>query len=246
VNRAGLAQAAGGAVPGPLRVALAASVALHAALLAGVPDLWTYSERPATAPLNAWLVPGARTATTLEPPAAAPPPSDAALQPERRAPRRAPAAVAPAPAAPAPAERAEAPPSSSADPAPAGARRDAEPALALGAPTLAPRAGDDAIEAGSLAQYRLALMGAAKRLKRYPPQAIDRGLEGRVEVRLVIGAGGEPAAVSVKRSSGHDVLDRQAVETLARAAAATPVPPALRNREVVVEIPVVYELKTAG
>jgi protein TonB len=64
-----------------------------------------------------------------------------------------------------------------------------------------------------------------------------------VDVRLVIGADGAPAAALVKRSSGHEVLDRQAIDTLRRASAATPVPPALRNREIVVEIPLVFELK---
>jgi len=128
----------------------------------------------------------------------------------------------------------------------AGADSDALPVLALGAPTLAPRPGDDALEAGSLAQYRLALIGTAKRLKHYPAQAIDRGFEGRVDVRLVIGADGAPAAVLVKRSSGHEVLDRQAVDTMRRATAATPIPPALRNREIVVEIPLLYELKSGS
>jgi len=65
-------------------------------------------------------------------------------------------------------------------------------------------------------------------------------------VRVVVGADGGPAAVTVKRSSGHDVLDRQAVDTIRKALAATPVPPALRNREIAVEIPLVYELKNAS
>ena len=109
--------------------------------------------------------------------------------------------------------------------------------LAIGIPTLAPWPGADALEAGALAQYRLALIGAAKRLKRYPAEAIDGGLEGRVDVRLVIGADGAPAAVAVKRSSGREVIDGQAVDTMREATADTPIPPALRNREIVVEIP---------
>ena len=247
----GLAGFADGAASGPFLPALAASVALHAALLAGLPDLWTYSARPATAPLNAWLEPGARPAAVAELPAAAVPPAERdAPPPKRAAPGRKP------PAAPAPAasfSHAEPAPSPAAEPATlaaasappvAGGSSDAPPALALGTPTLAPRPGDDALEAGSLAQYRLALIGAAKRLKHYPAQAIDRGIEGRVDVRLVIGADGAPAAVVVKRSSGHEVLDRQAVDTMRRATAATPVPPALRNREIVVEIPLLYELKS--
>ena len=249
----GLAGFADGAASGPLLPALAASVALHAALLAGLPDLWIYSERPATAPLNAWLEPGARTAAVAELPAAAPLAERDAPQPKRAAPARTPpAAAVPAPVAVTTPERAEPAPSPAAEPATvaaasapaAGAKSDAQPVLALGTPTLAPRPGDDALEAGSLAQYRLALIGAAKRLKHYPAQAIDRGLEGRVDVRLVIGADGAPAAVLVKRSSGHEVLDRQAVDTMRRASAATPIPPALRNREIVVEIPLLYELKS--
>ena len=247
----GLAGFADGAASGPFLPALAASVALHAALLAGLPDLWSYSARPATAPLNAWLEPGARPAAVAELPAAAVPPAERdAPPPKRAAPGRKPPA-APAPAASS--SHAEPAPSPAAEPATlaaasappvAGGSSDAPPALALGTPTLAPRPGDDALEAGSLAQYRLALIGAAKRLKHYPAQAIDRGIEGRVDVRLVIGADGAPAAVVVKRSSGHEVLDRQAVDTMRRATAATPVPPALRNREIVVEIPLLYELKS--
>jgi protein TonB len=252
-----LAGFADGAGYGPLVPALAASVALHAALLAGLPDLRTYSERPATAPLNAWILPGARPAAVPEPPAIAPPPAERhAARAEPAVPKRKPAAVAPTPAAVAPAERVDpvpaAAPSPSIEPttlaaanaaAAAAGKSDAPPALALGQPTLAPRAGDDAIEAGSLAQYRLAVIGAAKRLKHYPAQAIDRGLEGRVKVRLVIGAAGGAATVTVRRSSGHEVLDRQAIETIRRAAAATPIPPALKDREIAVEIPVLYELK---
>jgi protein TonB len=264
MNAGGLAACADGT--GPLVAALAASVALHAALLAGLPDIWTYSERPATAPLNARLVAGAPPAAVKELPAAAPSESESPQSkpqaPARKsralAPAPAPASPAaaapPAPAAAAPVEHAAPAPSPAAEPAPvapagtpaARAGAGGEPALALGVPTLAPRPGDDAAEAGSLAQYRLALIGAAKRLKHYPAQAIDRGLEGRVDVRLVVGADGAPAAVSVKRSSGHEVLDRQAVDTIRRAIAATPIPPALRDREIVVEIPLLYELKSAS
>jgi protein TonB len=113
-------------------------------------------------------------------------------------------------------------------------------------PTLAPRPGEDALDAGSLAQYRLALIGAARHLKSYPAEALDGRLEGRVHVRVVVGPDGALAAVTVKRSSGHEVLDREAVDTIRRATAATPVPPALRYREVAVEIPLVYELKRDG
>jgi protein TonB len=94
-----------------------------------------------------------------------------------------------------------------------------------------------------VAQYRLALIGAAKRDKTYPARAVDRGWEGRVEIRLVIGSDGELARALVQRSSGHDVLDRQTLEMFRAAHAVTPVPSALRNREFAVEVAVRYELK---
>ena len=236
MTRRGRAGFADRAASGPLLAAVAVSVALHAALVATLPDFWSYSARPAAAPLNARLAPGGRGAVMPEPPAVAmSAPDRAASPPERPTPGRKPVAAAQAPVAPAPAER----------PAPAPSPA-ADPALALGAPTLAPRPGADALEAGSLAQYRVALIAAAKRLKQYPAQALDGGLEGRVDVRLVIGADGAPVTLTVKRSSGHELLDREAVETLRRATADTPLPAALRNREIVVEIPFAYELKRAG
>jgi protein TonB len=115
-----------------------------------------------------------------------------------------------------------------------------------GEPTLAPRSGDEALDLGSLAQYRLALIGAAKRNRLYPEHAIERGWQGRVEVRLSFGADGAVAAALVRRSSGFDPLDRQAVEMLRRAAALTPLPPALRSREFSVDVPVLFELRSAG
>ncbi|MGH8698793.1 MAG: energy transducer TonB, partial [Burkholderiales bacterium] len=127
----------------------------------------------------------------------------------------------------------------------AAAGPDAAPAPAPVAASVAlpAPAGEAPPDLGSLAQYRLALIGAASRHKPYPPRAIDRGWQGRVVLRLVIGADGALAHVLVKRSSGHDVLDRQALEMFREAHSVTPIPPALRNREFPLEVAVAYELK---
>ncbi len=242
-----------GAVSGPLVPALAVSIALHAVLLAGLPELWTFSDPPTPSPLTAWLAPGVQPAHVAErPQTEAPKPVvEAAPRPRTTAKpaptmatseRDAPAQMAAPPVQEAiPAERVSVATSASAvGPKSGPAAAPAETAVALAAP-----AGEAPPDLGSLAQYRLALIGAAKRHKTYPPRAIDRGLEGRVDVRLVIGADGGPARVLVRRSSGHDVLDRQALELMRTASGLTPVPPALRNREFAVEVPVLYELKEA-
>jgi protein TonB len=248
---ANLGSSGAGGASSPLAWALAASVAFHVAVIAGLPDLWTYSPTRATALLNARLEPGtpasgAHAVPAAEPeararPATARTPEPARAKPTPRADRREPAsAIAPetletAPAPARPPEQAALTPAASA----AGASGHGEP-------TLAPRPGDDALDLGSLAQYRLALIGAAKRHRLYPESAVERGWQGRVTVRLAFDADGSIAAALVRRSSGYGALDQQAVEMLRKAAALTPLPPALRSREFSVDVPVLFELRGEG
>ena len=248
------------AVFGPLWPAVAASIALHAAVLAGLPDFWIPPEPQIAVPLNARLEAGPPLALPTEPVSVEPASTkrDApAPRPRSTAPRATPVArevpvTLPdriAPSEPArPREPTSGAPvnSAAASDSPSAAPQTADPAPAAAVAALAPQPGDGADDPGSLAQYRLALIGAAKRHKLYPSQAIARGWEGRVEIRLLIAADGALSGASVKRSSGHDMLDRQSLDMLRKAHALTPIPPALRGRDFVVEIPVVYELKTEG
>ena len=157
--------------------------------------------------------------------------------PELAAPRAAEAATAPA----LPAEPSAAAPAGSA-PA-AGASRASEAPRATESPGAgATRPAGDA-DTGTLAQYRLALIGAARRYKRYPAQAMDRGWQGRVEIRLVVGANGTIQSSLVKASSGYEILDNQALDMVKKAKPLTPIPAALRGREFSVDIPVIFDLQ---
>jgi len=97
-----------------------------------------------------------------------------------------------------------------------------------------------------LAQYRISLMSAARQFKRYPRAALDNNWQGRVEVRLAIAASGDIAALTVRASAGRAVLDEQALEMIERAKHVAPIPPALRGREFVVDVPVIFTLKEPG
>jgi protein TonB len=56
-------------------------------------------------------------------------------------------------------------------------------------------------------------MGSARNpLPRYPRTARRRGIEGRVILRVVVGADGLPLSIDVHESSGHSILDRAAVK----------------------------------
>jgi protein TonB len=76
----------------------------------------------------------------------------------------------------------------------------------------------------------------------YPAAARRRGLQGRVVVRVEVDAEGIPDDIEVIASSGHDLLDRRAVETVREWRFA----PALRDGTPVAElidVPIVFRLE---
>jgi protein TonB len=130
-------------------------------------------------------------------------------------------------------------------PAPA-AQPEAPPSVASVSPQPFPaESRTETFDPSSFDAYRLALIDAAKRYKRYPVRAIERGWEGRVEVRVVVGANGMIKSALVKSSSRYQILDEQALEMVRRAFNALgQVQPAPRGREFTVDVPVVFELQT--
>lgn len=129
-----------------------------------------------------------------------------------------------------------------------------QPAAAPSAPAPQPQAAPpapelsvrplDAEEAGSRDQYRLALISAARRYKRYPAQAMQNGWTGRVEIRLVIGANGLIQSAAIKTSTGFSLLDDTALDMIKKAKPLTQIPPALRGREFIIDVPVIFDLST--
>jgi len=146
------------------------------------------------------------------------------------------------PAAPAlPAEPSASAPSGSAPGASAAGPAEAQSAAGSpGAGTT--RSGSDA-DTGTRDQYRLALIVTARRYKRYPAQAMDKGWQGKVEIRLVVGANGTLQSTLIKASSGYEILDNQALDMVKKAKPLTPIPAALRGREFTVDIPVIFDLQ---
>lgn len=101
----------------------------------------------------------------------------------------------------------------------------------------------EAVSADDLRQYRVSLAIAARRFKRYPALARERGWEGTAEVALAISAHlPEPQAVLL-RSSGHAVLDQQAQEMMVQAARATALPERLKGRDLRIVLPVKFSLE---
>ena len=81
-----------------------------------------------------------------------------------------------------------------------------------------------------------AIRAAIERNLTYPYRAVRRKIEGTVMAEFSISRKGLPVNVRVSRSSGHDILDSAAEETIIKAA---PFPPI----EGEIEVPVTFRLK---
>ena len=236
--------------------AVLASIVFHGVLLLAFPALRESAKREAPpGPIVARLVQRqsapAPSAPQAEPETAPPvvektppPPVTKSVPVSKPAPiakSESKAPVQPSPAAPAPsAPPAQADASSPAAPGaatPAGPLAKAEPQPAPSAPS------SEAADAGSLAQYRLQLIGAARRYKRYPRVAMDNNWEGTTEITMMIGSNGMIGSVLIRTSSGHEVLDQQALEMFKRAKPLVPIPAALRGKEFSVVLRAIYSLK---
>ncbi|MGH8519556.1 MAG: energy transducer TonB [Panacagrimonas sp.] len=220
--------------------AVLASLALHALLVFGFPDFIDSARRAVS-------LPPALIARLMEPePAPAPAPAEAPPANKAEVAKPVPRITEPAPqlaAPPAPDTRADqsAPPTEvQAPPAPV----PAPPPVAAAGPQQASAVQQAAPAPESLSrdQYRVQLIDEARRHKRYPPLARENNWQGDVRVGVAIAANGRPT-VTLKGSSGYEVLDRQALEMFRQAARAVPVPPALRGKEFALEVRAVYGLE---
>jgi len=235
--------------------ALLASVLFHALLLSLLPGLRDSKNRSLAppGPIVAHLAaPRAAPPVPVAPPVAEPQPAAPPAEPPpppvaKPVPRPKPAPVAKA--APSPAKSVPPPtPAAAAPAAPPAPQVPATSSLAKSEPQPAPSApptpaAAESPDAGTLAQYRLQLISVAKRYKRYPRVAMDNNWEGTVEVRLVIGANGFISSLVIKKGTGHEVLDQEALQWIRKAKPLAPIPAALRGKEFTVDIPVIFNLK---
>lgn len=107
----------------------------------------------------------------------------------------------------------------------------------------APELPHEAVNADGLREYRISLAIAARRFKRYPALARERGWEGTTEIALLVSSRLPALEVILLRSSGHPVLDRQAQEMMNQAAQATVLPESLRGRDLRIVLPVKFSLE---
>jgi protein TonB len=94
-----------------------------------------------------------------------------------------------------------------------------------------------------LAGYGRALSDAIGRYQRYPRVAQMRGWQGTATVALKFGSGHKLLSTTLQKSSGHEILDDQAVEMVKDAQPLPKPPESLRNRDFTVLVPIAFRLK---
>lgn len=240
-------------LPRPLKLAIGASVALHALAL-----LWQHGELPrldGKIPQTLQVVLTSAAPIPLPPAEARPAPQPVAPTPAARtrpvdAARTAPILTRPTSslaARPAPAARTDTAPAT-----PAAVEAPAEPAPRMPAPALAaahvdtappPPAAEEAPDPAQLERYGRSLSSLLARQQNYPRIAALRGWEGEVQLRVTIARKGNIVATQIVRSSGFEVLDQNAVQLVSSSGPLPRPPEHLQNREIQVIVPVHYKLE---
>lgn len=98
------------------------------------------------------------------------------------------------------------------------------------------------IDAGvdAIRKYREAIKRKIEKEKRYPNLAEENGYEGKVDVRFKLFADGKVDEVEIIKSSGYQVLDKEAVGAVTRAAPYPPMPKSIKREYIIVEVPIVF------
>ncbi|MDR3055325.1 MAG: energy transducer TonB [Zoogloeaceae bacterium] len=89
----------------------------------------------------------------------------------------------------------------------------------------------DGVSADEIRQYRFALGENARRFKRFPALARERGWEGTVEIALDFRHSSVEPVLSVTGPSGRKILDDQALEMLRQAVRQTDLPEGLKGKD---------------
>ena len=97
-------------------------------------------------------------------------------------------------------------------------------------------------EGSDYAAYLARLRQRIQETLRYPSAARRRGVTGTVHLEIAIEPDGAVGAVSVIKTSAHEILDRAAVDA-ARSVPRFPFPGDVRARGLRVRLPVVFELQ---
>ena len=110
--------------------------------------------------------------------------------------------------------------------------RPASPAPAAAPPT----------PSHALPNFEALLLARLEQFKHYPRTAMNRGEQGTVRIRFSMNRAGEVLDAAIAQSSGHDLLDQEALATVRRAAPLPPIPPDIPQARLDITVPIRFAL----
>ncbi len=129
---------------------------------------------------------------------------------------------------------------------PAAAAAPAESAAPAEAPRGAPDSvGDNPRAKAAEADYYSLLSAHLNRRKNYPTEAKKAMQQGIVTVRFTVARDGSVSAVSIRKSSGHELLDGATLDLMHRVAPLPRFPRSMAKDSVTISLPIEYSLRTS-
>lgn len=110
-------------------------------------------------------------------------------------------------------------------------------------PVEAPAFSDEAIIADPVLRYSKIVQKKVMDNLSYPEQAKEASFQGTVKLSLKFSHVGELLDVKLKESSHYRVLDDDALKTAKETAPYPPFPPGIKEKELWVDIPIIYRLE---
>lgn len=129
-------------------------------------------------------------------------------------------------------------------PTPALASNVPTPALAGTAATTTPTPGSDPRAKRAEADYFSLVSAHLNRRKVYPTEAKKARQQGVVTVRFTVDRAGNVSNISIRRTSGHDILDAATLALVQRVAPLPKMPASMQRDSVTLALPIDYSLKT--
>jgi protein TonB len=195
----------------------------------------------------------------VELPAEAPPPSSAPLSPVALSVTTPATPLAPAPLpdsppvkTPLPADAVSQPAQAKPAASPASSQaaqtqlnQSSKPDTAGASPGTSATPGTDPKAKKQEADYFALLSAHLNRKKSYPSEAKKARQQGVVAVRFTVDRSGAVSNASIKRSSGHDILDIATLDLLRRISPLPAFPASMKQATATIVIPIEYSLRTS-